>query len=278
MIHFKCRSTDVYPQSSIKRLPVPDDLVDWKVEWPEYNPPEYTASFISGQVWADPDIADSKFKPLWNAVDGSKDRVSALGPYDIICGRPRNPVGRTGLKGRGLLGKWGPNKAADPVVTRWKTIDGQKVCNESSGKPILQFVAIERRDCREWAIPGGMVDPNEQVSVTLKREFMEEALSIADKTEEQKQKLKDDIQSLFASGSLVYNGYVDDPRNTDNAWMETTAVHFHDEESDSVGSLALKAGDDARSVQWMDIDQNLKLYANHYTFVRTAARNVGAHW
>ena len=23
----------------------------------------------------------------------------------------------------------------------------------------------------------------------------------------------------------VYRGYVDDPRNTDNAWMET--VHFH---------------------------------------------------
>ena len=22
-------------------------------------------------------------------------------------------------------------------------------------------------------------------------------------------------------------GYVDDPRNTDNAWLETTAYHFH---------------------------------------------------
>lgn len=27
----------------------------------------------------------------------------------------------------------------------------------------------------------------------------------------------------------VYEGYVDDPRNTDNAWMETVAVNFHDE-------------------------------------------------
>ena len=26
---------------------------------------------------------------------------------------------------------------------------------------------------------------------------------------------------------LVYRGYVDDPRNTDNAWMETVAFHFH---------------------------------------------------
>ena len=34
---------------------------------------------------------------------------------------PVNPVGRTGISGRGLLGKWGPNHAADPVVTRYST-------------------------------------------------------------------------------------------------------------------------------------------------------------
>lgn len=28
----------------------------------------------------------------------------------------------------------------------------------------------------------------------------------------------------------VFKGYVDDPRNTDSAWMETVAVNFHDEE------------------------------------------------
>lgn len=33
---------------------------------------------------------------------------------------PINPVGRTGLRGRGLLGRWGPNHAADPIITRWK--------------------------------------------------------------------------------------------------------------------------------------------------------------
>lgn len=33
--------------------------------------------------------------------------------------RPRNPIGRTGLRGRGSLGSWGPNFAADLLVTRW---------------------------------------------------------------------------------------------------------------------------------------------------------------
>ena len=30
----------------------------------------------------------------------------------------RNPKGRTGMVGRGLLGRFGPNHAADPIVTR----------------------------------------------------------------------------------------------------------------------------------------------------------------
>jgi len=30
----------------------------------------------------------------------------------------RNPVGRTGIQGRGWLGRWGPNHAADSIVTR----------------------------------------------------------------------------------------------------------------------------------------------------------------
>ena len=35
------------------------------------------------------------------------------------------------------------------------------------------------------------------------------------------------VAALFDSGKEVYRGYVDDPRNTDNAWTETTAFHFH---------------------------------------------------
>jgi hypothetical protein len=31
---------------------------------------------------------------------------------------PLNPRGRTGLQGRGVLGRFGPNHAVDPVVTR----------------------------------------------------------------------------------------------------------------------------------------------------------------
>ena len=60
------------------------------------------------------------------------------------------------------------------------------------------------------------------------------------------------LQEVFASdaeqASQIYCGYADDPRNTDNAWMETTAFHFH--VTDELGAmLPLKAGDDARKAR-----------------------------
>ena len=38
----------------------------------------------------------------------------------------------------------------------------------------------------------------------------------------------------------VYKGYVDDPRNTDNAWMETVAVNFHDDTGEIFSEFKLQ--------------------------------------
>lgn len=42
-----------------------------------------------------------------------------MGVYEVRDGLPINPMGRTGLMGRGQLGRWGPNHAGDPIVTRY---------------------------------------------------------------------------------------------------------------------------------------------------------------
>jgi ADP-ribose pyrophosphatase len=209
--------------------------------------------------WADP---DKKFLTPAEL----KARLTYCGTINLdIEGYPLNPQGRTGLRGRGLLGKWGPNHAADPIVTR---------LNPTTKK--LEMVAVQRADTKEWAIPGGMVDPGERVSATLKREFCEEALGHDEMTEAQRKSIKEQAEKLFASeGDEVYRGYVDDPRNTDNAWMETVAVHFHC--PDSLGqSLALQAGSDASAVRWLCVEDNetelKRLYASHADFVRTAVR------
>ncbi|XP_041937750.1 ADP-ribose pyrophosphatase, mitochondrial isoform X1 [Alosa sapidissima] len=275
-LHIKARSP-VYPGSDTPRFPVPDDKVSWETEWPEYSPVKYTAPPVAANpVWADPDIGS--FSPRFNALDGSTDRRSHEGEYRVHDQRPLNPRGRTGVSGRGLLGKWGPNHAADPIVTRWKMDEaGQRLSNSASKLPILQFVSIQRKDCGEWAIPGGMVDPGELVSLTLQREFSEEALNSLEMPD--KAELHERITKLFSSPGLqVYKGYVDDPRNTDNAWMETVAVNFHDDSGDSVSALPLEAGDDAGHVSWIDVDSAQPLYASHSHFLETVAKERHAHW
>ncbi|XP_060003528.1 ADP-ribose pyrophosphatase, mitochondrial isoform X2 [Lagenorhynchus albirostris] len=229
--HNKAR-TSPYPGSKVQRSQVPNEKVGWLVEWQDYNPVEYTAvSVLAGPRWADPQISESSFSPKFNEKDGHVERKSQNGLYEIENGRPRNPAGRTGLVGRGLLGRWGPNHAADPIITRWKRDrSGNKITHPISGKNILQFVAIKRKDCGEWAIPG------------------------------------------------IYKGYVDDPRNTDNAWMETEAVNYHDETGEIMDNLTLEAGDDAGKVKWVDISDKLKLYASHFQFIKLVAEKRDAHW
>lgn len=123
-----------------------------------------------------------------------------------------------------------------------------------------------------------MVDPGEKVSETLKREFMEEAFNSLDSNETTNEKNRKMIEKFFENGEEIYRGYVDDPRNTDNAWMETIAVNFHDENNETVGQFHLQAGDDAKNVKWVDIDKNLDLYASHSKFIENVSKLRQAHW
>lgn len=271
-----------YPGTDVKRFAVPLELVDWKLAFPEYKPVDYTSEkVLSRPAWADPEIRKGSVKvlPKFNALDAAynTDRTSLLGEYPVIQGVPRNPIGRTGMIGRGLLGRWGPNHAADPVVTRWKrNSSGDKIIK--GGKPVLEFVAIERRDCSEWALPGGMVEPGDTVTNTLKKEFGEEALNSLELSTEENKLLHEKLEDLFSHGNLVFQGYIDDPRNTDNSWMESQAVNYHDDSGKALDRFSLKAGDDAQNVKWMEISRKLHLYANHYDLVKEVAKQLGAFW
>ncbi|XP_071946495.1 ADP-ribose pyrophosphatase, mitochondrial-like isoform X2 [Antedon mediterranea] len=278
-LHCKARQTP-YPVGGVKRFPVPDDKVPWEVDWLEYKPIEFTTDHVlSKPVWADPDLSkNSKNKLKFNEIDGKVNRRSHMGKYRLQDSLPQNPCGRTGMEGRGTLGKWGPNHAADPIVTRWKRSTNSDKVKHSDGKNILQFVAIKRKDSGLWAIPGGMVDAGDTVSATLKREFGEEAMNSLEATGKEKKALEKEVAKLFRHGIEVYRGYVDDPRNTDNAWMETVAVNFHDDTGKSVGKFTLHAGDDAADVHWTDIGSDLSLYASHISFIEKVATRLEAHW
>ena len=237
------------PPEYPERFPVPDESVIWEADLPGYNPPYYVAPVVlkndcttNPAGWADPEEIS-----LLSEIPGE----TFAGPLNLDeAGKPMNPVGRTGIAGRGLLGKWGPNYAADPIITRVNGETGQ-----------MEMLAVQRRDNGQWAIPGGMVDKGEEVSKTLARELQEETGVVLD----------------MAEGHLIYQGYIDDPRNTDNAWMETTAKHLH-LPPETADRMNLQAGSDAKAVRWLPlVPETVKnLYASHCALVKaTLSEMIG---
>ena len=120
-----------------------------------------------------------------------------------------------------------------------------------------QLLAIERRDTPGiFALPGGMQDSNECISKTVTRELKEETNVILN----------------IDNSIFIYSGYVNDPRNTDNAWLETCVYLFIlDEFQRNTLLNTMKEGDDAKSVTLININDNderyKNLYANHKEFV-----------
>ncbi|CAF2120757.1 unnamed protein product [Rotaria magnacalcarata] len=230
-VHIGASRSPYSGTKDVHRATVPDEKVSWNIYWPDYKPTEYTAKkVLKNPPWAD-DSDTTKIKH-YNELDEKIDRRSFMGKYDIDqqTNRPRNPKGRTGLSGRGLLGRWGPNHAGDPIVTRWS-----KDQQDNNKNKALEIILISRRDTGALALPGGMVDPGEYTLETVKREFIEEAMNANPDATKQ-------IEELFKKTITIYKGYIDDPRNTDNAWMESEAINMHDETGELTKDLILEAG------------------------------------
>ncbi|XP_035207047.1 transient receptor potential cation channel subfamily M member-like 2 isoform X2 [Stegodyphus dumicola] len=176
-IHCLSRHTP-YPGTRVQRYPVPDKYVPWEVMWTDYDPVAYTrprSDFpVSLQAYVDEDLlllreiqdSDDSQLPVfqWNCLSAnpagiSIDRTSWIigengvnAVYKLDSERvPRNIYGRTGLRGRGALPRWGPNHYVHVIITRW----------QKSGGKGLEFVVMrgERRD--QLSLPGGFV-PGEQ--------------------------------------------------------------------------------------------------------------------
>ncbi|ODM99027.1 ADP-ribose pyrophosphatase, mitochondrial [Orchesella cincta] len=267
--------TSTYPFGGPTRVVIPDSKIDWTSPWPEYSPPDFTIkAILNGVAWA-----DAQLPVKWNQEDGAVNRKSHHGNYLIDAeGYPLNPAGRTGLKGRGRLGRWATNHAADCIITRFKKED-ETVCM-LEGKPQLQFIGIIRGDTGEAAFPGGFIEFGEDGMAAAKREFLEEVFSIDDLTEEERCTLEVELKNVFNKGEMVYEGYVDDHRNTDNAWIETEAVNFSLDglAADVFKNLNFKAGSDANEALWIDVDQNVKLYASHKSIIKILVEKLNAYW
>lgn len=190
--------TSPYPGTDVERAPVPAEAYSWSIELKDYQPKEYTNPAFIGPNR--PPYAQSE---RVQEVTDTHELGGIKSFYAIQHGgsepRPLNPMGRTGLSGRGTLGHWGANPAVDALLIR-----------QNPETAVPEIFLIWRRADQMHALPGGMQEGDE-LTTALKKEVREEVgPAIAELLPEK-------------SKSIVYRGYVDDPRNTDNAWMETTA-------------------------------------------------------
>ncbi|ELV10344.1 Transient receptor potential cation channel subfamily M member 2 [Tupaia chinensis] len=255
----------LYPNCPITRFPVPNEKVPWETEFPIYDPPFYTAERRDLAI-VDPvgDNQEPLSKITYNAVDGPTDRQSFHGTYAVCAGLPLNPMGRTGLRGRGILSYFGPNHVLHPVVTRWRRNQDGAICRESI-KKMLEVLVMKHPLSEHWALPGGSREPGDTLPRKLKQILRQECWP--------------SFESLLRQGMEVYKGYMDDPRNTDNAWIETVAIsiHFQDQNDAELKQLN-SARDPGVSIRWQVVDKRIPLYSNHKTILQKVATLFGAHY
>jgi hypothetical protein len=112
-----------------------------------YNPPYYTYSSLFNDT--DPEIISSNF--IWNTFDTNYniDRRTAnpTGHYLINNkGYPLNPLGRTGLCGRGELKRWAVNYQTHIVI----------MCGTNeiiSGKEIFKYIMEKSKNNSYYHLP-----------------------------------------------------------------------------------------------------------------------------
>ena len=244
--HIKSRTGQ--PNGYPKRFPVPDESVLWDVELPDYKPEVFTDEKVIKNGKNGKDVKPDGWADGLQ-FDATKTELHSFEGEVIIDskGLPLNPKGRTGIEGRGLLGKWGANFAADPIVI--------KKVNSAT------YLWCIKRLSGEWAIPGGMVEYGDTVTKTLSKELKEET----------------GMELDFSEAKIIYEGYVDDPRNTDNAWMETTVACI---EVPSEGGVKIGEGEDekkeTKGKEWKEITLEFikSMYASHGKFVELAINNL----
>ncbi|CAN7992774.1 unnamed protein product [Ixodes hexagonus] len=250
-----------YPGTRVLRFPVPDKYVAWEVLWLEYDPVAYSRPRQDFPMHLQPHVdedllslqmagADRPVPSLsWNCVFTNAAGVSINrqswmldqdgGPvvYKLdVTGVPMNPIGRTGLRGRGALPRWGPNHYVLFIITRWQRAKVHLV-----GGRGLEIVLMRILRTDQFSLPGDFV-PGERKYDMLKLLFKPDDLTSCDAEEDVKLFFQNcclaegpESPQGEAEGprpapvrcEVTQHGYMDDPMNTDHSWREIELWNVH---------------------------------------------------
>ncbi|XP_018580905.1 transient receptor potential cation channel subfamily M member 2-like [Scleropages formosus] len=81
------------------------------------------------------------------------------------------------------------------------------------------------------------------------------------------ERLEEVLGNMLCRKVKIYEGYVDDHRNTDNAWVEMTAYNIHlDRSNVSLAELSRMIGLNLASeelVRWRDVSSSTQMCGQH---------------
>ena len=218
--HLKIRGER--PASYPPRFRVLIDAAPWDTECPDYTPPYHVDPSVLASDrsrtpggWADPEESETTGKPRDQDTAGHRD----------ASGRALNSRGRTGIAGRGLLGRWGPNVMVSGIVTRAGGTTGG-----------LEILLGRNTKNEELSLPKGFVTPDETPEAAVAR-ILENEIGWRPDPDR---------------GEVIFEGYSYDARQTDHAWVEMQARLFH--QDDSCTPLQLRAGENFDDVEWRSLN------------------------
>lgn len=172
------------------------------------------------QGWADPETDPTR-------IDWPPRQAAARIPFEVVAGRPKNPCEATGIRyGRNELGHWGEKVAADALVT-FTDPDGHR-----------WLLMVERDDGYGWAIPGGMVEDDEDPDAAAVRELGEET----------------GLDGRGWSWLAAPTRYVPDPRASDESWIVTVPTICYLGTVHPDDAPAPTGADDAKRAEWVLAD------------------------
>jgi ADP-ribose pyrophosphatase len=229
------------PSTYPPRTPLRVADAPWEITLADYSPPYHVEDLVLEGSQVDPSWADPEDFALV-----ASERRSASAAHDDQ-GRPLNPFGRTGVSGRGRLGRWGANPTVAGVVTR---------STEQSAVELL----VGRKPNREvFSLPKGFVFPHEAPRETLGRVLAN----------------KFGIEEDTSSVDEIFRGPSYDRRQTDHAWIEVCGYLMH--AGDQL-LHAVNAGAGFAEVVWRPLtaDTVNHLSSGHAHLVRCAIRQLQA--
>ncbi len=190
--HLKIRGER--PLSYPPRQTIAIDMSPWRFKCPEYSPTYHVDAFVlknekngSSNGWADPEDI--------NKINSGFSEDLNIDAKGFLL----HPRGRTGIAGRGLLGKWGANPAVTAVILRTDAIgDGMEL-----------LLGKHSEDHFLW-LPRGFVLQAQHAYTQICRVIHQEF----------------GWMPGMDIGSLLSQGISYDPRQTDNAWVEMTSFLF----------------------------------------------------